>query len=110
MERLDPAAVLRGRWEGMADPANDETWAVLAPFGPIWRRRPARRFGAEVVGVGFATMELSVAAPPRTTDDALRVAAEHTALCPDNVFQGVGSLTGYAASLVGADSWFLWWD
>ncbi|GAA2788363.1 hypothetical protein GCM10010441_11790 [Kitasatospora paracochleata] len=32
----DPAAVLRSRWEGMADPADGETWAVLAPFGPTW--------------------------------------------------------------------------
>jgi hypothetical protein len=64
------------------------------------------------VGVGFAELCLSVAAPPMTIDDALPVAAEHFAFCPDNVWQGRHpfTLAGYAERLVGAASWTFWWD
>ena len=68
------------------------------------------RFGARVVGVGFDTLHLSVAAPPRTEDDALRVAAEHYAFCPDNVRQGSGTLTDYARDILGHRMWGFWWD
>ena len=68
------------------------------------------RFGARVVAVGFDELSLSVAAPPVTPDHALRVAAEHLAFCPDNIWQGVGSLEEYAKGLVGADHWSFWWD
>ncbi|MER7845763.1 DUF4253 domain-containing protein [Kitasatospora sp. NPDC096077] len=69
-----------------------------------------RRFGARVVEVGSATLELSVAEPPASRSQALRVAAEHAAFCPDNVFQGEGGLAGYAEGLVGANNWGFWWD
>jgi hypothetical protein len=68
------------------------------------------RFGARVVGVGFDTLHLSVAAPPRTEDDALHVAAEHFAFCPDNVWQGSGTLTDYARDILGERTWGFWWD
>ncbi|MFJ8475617.1 DUF4253 domain-containing protein [Kitasatospora sp. NPDC094011] len=54
-----------------------------------------RRFGARVVEVGADTLELSVAAPQASRSQALRVAAEHAAFCPDNVFQrGDGGVGG----------------
>jgi Domain of unknown function (DUF4253) len=69
------------------------------------------RFGARVVGVGFADLYVSVAAPPVTLDEALPVAAEHFAFCPDNIWQGhPHTLTGYASRLVGINSWTFWWD
>ncbi|XVS62228.1 DUF4253 domain-containing protein [Actinosynnema sp. CA-299493] len=70
------------------------------------------RFGARVVGVGFATLVLSVAAPPRTRESALAIAAEHFALCPDNVWQGEAphTLAAYADRLVNDHSWTFWWD
>ncbi|MFC5291253.1 DUF4253 domain-containing protein [Actinokineospora guangxiensis] len=70
------------------------------------------RYGARVVGVGFDTLVLSVAAPPTTHADALPVAAEHFALCPDNVWQGESphTLFAYAQRLVGDHSWTFWWD
>ncbi|MGN9763981.1 DUF4253 domain-containing protein [Micromonospora sp. SD12] len=68
------------------------------------------RFGVRVVGVGFATLYVSVAAPPTTTGHALAVAAEHFAFCPDNVWQGAGSLAAYAEELLGVHSWSFWWD
>ncbi|MFJ1755119.1 DUF4253 domain-containing protein [Kitasatospora sp. NPDC088134] len=69
-----------------------------------------RRFGARLVQVGFAELELSVAAPPADLDAALHVAAEHLAFCPDNIFQGSGSLAEYAPELVGSGQWSFWWD
>jgi hypothetical protein len=69
------------------------------------------RFGARVVGVGFATLDLSVAAPPVEEDHALRVAAEHFAFCPDNVWQSdTPTLTAYAESIRGVNRWSFWWD
>ncbi|MFI6286125.1 DUF4253 domain-containing protein [Streptomyces sp. NPDC051018] len=70
------------------------------------------RFAARVVAVGFATLHLSVAAPPTTEEDALLVAAEHFAFCPDNIWQGRSpyTLTAYAERLTGVHNWDFWWD
>ncbi|MEU9042983.1 MULTISPECIES: DUF4253 domain-containing protein [unclassified Kitasatospora] len=91
-------------WSGPVNHENDiaKIAAVLADW--------ERRFGAQVVEVGFDTLRLSVPVPPATLAEALPLAAEHTALCPDLVFQGAGRLTEYAEQLVGARQWFFWWD
>lgn len=68
------------------------------------------RFGARVVSVGFAELDLSVAAPPVTAAHAREVAVEHHAFCPDNVWQGSGDFSDYAGRLVGAGNWSFWWD
>lgn len=68
------------------------------------------RFGVRVIGAGFADLFLSVAAPPSTESAALHVAAEHFAFCPDNVWQGTGSLPQYAGTLRDAGTWQFWWD
>lgn len=68
------------------------------------------RYGVRVVHVGFDTLDLSVAAPPETAEQSLRVAAEHHALCPDNVWQEYDTLKEYAERLVGAPRWSFWWD
>jgi hypothetical protein len=68
------------------------------------------RFGAYLVGVGFDTLTLGVERPPSTAPQALAVAAEHFAACPDNVWQGAGALEAYAADLVGSPVWSFWWD
>ncbi|MFJ9605965.1 DUF4253 domain-containing protein [Kitasatospora sp. NPDC101176] len=91
-------------WRGPTN--HEEDTAKIAAVLADWERR----FGAQVVQVGFDTLDLSVAAPPTTPAEALRVAAEHTALCPDLVFQGTGALTAYAEELVGSHHWSFWWD
>jgi hypothetical protein len=70
------------------------------------------RFGARVVAVGFATLHLSVAAPPANEYEALLVAAEHFAFCPDNIWQGNRpyTLAAYAERITGAHLWDFWWD
>ncbi|HEX6340755.1 DUF4253 domain-containing protein [Umezawaea sp.] len=104
-ERGADALAVAG-WTGPMNYTNDtaEVSAVL--------RNWEDRFGARVVGVGFATLLLSVAAPPSTYVEALAVAAEHFAFCPDNVLQGSSpqTLASYAERLVGDHSWAFWWD
>lgn len=45
------------------------------------------RFGAILVGLGFATMTLLVPRPPTQTEDAVHLAAEVAAFCPDALWQ-----------------------
>jgi hypothetical protein len=93
-------------WDGPLDHTGDT--ARISAVLRDWEDR----FGARVVSVGFATLLLSVAAPPTTTREALAVAAEHVAFCPDNVRQGHApqTLAGYADRIVGDHSWVFWWD
>ncbi|MFC4913620.1 DUF4253 domain-containing protein [Actinomadura gamaensis] len=91
-------------WQGALN--HNEWTAPLAAVVRGWEER----FGARVVGLGFNTLELSVAAPPVTTRHAVQVAAEHWAFCPDILFQGPGTLAGYAEEIRGKTWWSFWWD
>ncbi|MBO1419112.1 DUF4253 domain-containing protein [Streptomyces sp. FH025] len=92
---------------GWSGPLNHESdTAKIAAVLTSWERR----FGAQVVEVGFATLQLSVPTPPATLAEALPLAAEHVAFCPDQVYQGAGTLTAYAERLVGSHHWYFWWD
>ncbi|MCT9934238.1 DUF4253 domain-containing protein [Planotetraspora sp. A-T 1434] len=113
-ERRTPlglAAVDRGAdalvtigWQGAL---HHNEWTVpLAAVVRSWEDR----FGARVVGMGFNTLDLSIAAPPVTRAHALRVAAEHWTFCPDSVLQGPGTLADYAEQLAGQNAWSFWWD
>lgn len=68
------------------------------------------RFEAFLVGVGFDTMMLAVQRPPRDVKLATAIAAEHFAMCSDNIHQGAGSIEQYAVDLVGQNAWGFWWD
>ncbi|RZU36627.1 uncharacterized protein DUF4253 [Streptomyces sp. BK022] len=69
------------------------------------------RFHVRVIALSYARLDLSVAAPPRTLEEALAVAAEHFAFCPDNIWQGYESIREYAEdALVGKAHWTFWWD
>jgi hypothetical protein len=68
------------------------------------------RFGAELVGLSHDTMNLRVAHPPASREDALDLAREQYVYCPDNVDQGVGTLSAFAAYLMGNTWWDFWWD
>ncbi|WP_285508101.1 DUF4253 domain-containing protein [Actinokineospora sp. NBRC 105648] len=104
-ERGADALAVAG-WTGPMNHTNDtgEVAAVLRDW--------ENRFGARVVGLGFDTLLLSVSAPPTTEAQALAVAAEHFAFCPDNVWQGEApqTLSTYAQRLLGDHSWVFWWD
>lgn len=68
------------------------------------------RFAAEVVSIGFDTLGLLVGCVPATMDEALPIAAEHFAFCPDNVWQGTETLGAYAQRLIDERYWTFWWD
>ena len=68
------------------------------------------RFDVRVIQLGFDSLELSVAAPPNDLTAAERVAAEHFALCTENVGRDRGALSDYAEELIGARHWSFWWS
>ncbi|GJF33851.1 hypothetical protein KNE206_65510 [Kitasatospora sp. NE20-6] len=71
---------------------------------------PGSIWPAPAPGVRTGLVPTAGGAAPARSDAALRVAAGHTALCPDNVFQEAARPAGHAASPADADSWFPWWD
>jgi len=68
------------------------------------------RFDAYLVGLGSDTMVVAVARPPLDRPSATRIAAEHMAFCPDNIWQGAETIRSYADMLVRAEQWPFWWD
>jgi hypothetical protein len=91
-------------WNGPANHFSD--MGLLAAVLRSWEDR----FGAVVVGIGFDTLTLAVQRPVRDRQAAELLAAEHLAMCPDNIFQGIGGVREYAETLVGARAWPFWWD
>lgn len=114
-------AGLNGRLGLVAVTRPADTLAVLGWLGPLNHNEDMGEFGsvlrswedrfhAYLVGVGFDTMTLAVQSPPRTLEHATQIAAEHFAMCPDNIYQGAGSIEMYASALVDQSSWMFWWD
>lgn len=78
------------------------------------------RFGVVLAGLGFATLTLLLPHPPADEAEALPVAAELAALCPDVLsedgpveafgYVAGGTIAGLARVLVGRPVWKLWWD
>jgi hypothetical protein len=102
--RRSADAIVAIGWQGAL---HHNEWSVpLAAVVRSWEDR----FGARVVGMGFNTLDLSVAAPPTTRAHALHVAAEHWTFCPDSILQGPGTLEDYAAQIIGKHAWSFWWD
>lgn len=95
-------AIAAGGW--MAEAGAEEAAVVVRS----WQRR----FGVRLCALGFDSLGVSVAWPPRTVEHARQVAAEHYAFCPDLIDQAVvaSSFAEYATQLVDAESWWFWWD
>jgi hypothetical protein len=72
--------------------------------------RWAERFDSEPVALTADTLELVVGDPPRDADEALAVAREQFAYCPDVVTRGTGRLWDLAGTQVVSSSWYFWWD
>jgi hypothetical protein len=102
--------------------------ALMGWLGTINRIGPAQtsavlrswedRFGAILVGLSFATITVLVSRPPVSEDDALRVAAEVAALCPDALWQPESqpypmreaTLEAISRQVVREPVWRLWFD
>ncbi|PXY31009.1 DUF4253 domain-containing protein [Prauserella muralis] len=91
-------------WQGMR--TMTDRVAALSAVLRSWEER----FGAVLIGLGFDTLDLSVAAPPKTRERSLAVAAEHRAFCPDEFSAQPGTLREFAAGLTGRRLWRFWWD
>jgi hypothetical protein len=97
-------ALVRIGWTGAVNVLDSP--APLALVLRSWEDR----FGARLMHVGFDTIALLVERPVRAVDQAVAVAAEHFALCTDNITQGLGAIQAYAEELPGATAWWFWWD
>jgi len=80
-----------------------------APMSAVLRSWEIR-WHARVVEIGSDTLLLTVGNPPQDEKTALALAAEHCAFCPDNIWQGPGTLGEYAKTLTGSRTWMFWWD
>ena len=95
-----PAYLRWGGWN--ACPAAEVQCATL--------RRWQDLYGAELVGIDRDTINLRVKRRPKDRAEALALARECYAYCPDTVDQGVGTIEALAATLMASDWWFFWWD
>jgi hypothetical protein len=68
------------------------------------------KYGATVACIATSMIEFTVTRPPRTRHEAMVLAKQHFAYCPDRVDQGTGSVEALAACLLNASVWFFWWD
>jgi predicted DNA-binding WGR domain protein len=91
-------------WSGAVNVHQDP--ALMSAVLRSWEDR----WAARVVEIGFATLTLTVGIPPSDGKAALALAAEHFAFCPDNIWQGEGTLVAYAKSLEQSRIWTFWWD
>jgi Domain of unknown function (DUF4253) len=67
------------------------------------------RFGVRVLEVGFADLSLLAYRPPRTTEQAQRIAAEHWAFC-DEAGTGLTDIPAITEQLLRSPVWSFWWD
>jgi hypothetical protein len=95
-----PAFLRWGGWN--ACPQSEYHVAALR----TWRDR----YGAELVGISFDTMNLRVASKPKTREEALALARDQYIYCADIVDQGVQTYSALAADLMANDWWYFWWD
>jgi hypothetical protein len=93
-------------WSGPTNYTNDT--AHITAILRDWQKR----FGTRTISLnGHATLTLSVATPPTNHPQALRIAAEHFAFCPDNIWQSAtNTLISHAETLVNKNAWTFWWD
>ncbi|MDX6584611.1 MAG: hypothetical protein QOI10_3795 [Solirubrobacterales bacterium] len=95
-----PAALGWGAWNEC--PAPEEHVAVL--------RRWSGLYEAQLVGISGDVVEMRVGRPPSNRDAAMALAQEQYAYCPDIVLQGTESISTLGATLLGATTWYFWWD
>ena len=91
------------RWGGWNDCPKPEAHVAMHKY---WHDR----YGAEVVGMSHDVVEMRVARPPTTRDDALSLARDQYAYCSDIVHQGVETIERLAAALLNSRVWYFWWD
>lgn len=95
-----PAYLQNGNWNDV--PTAAEQVSVLR----YWHDK----YGAKLRTFSRDVMELEVAHPPQSRDQALDLAKQQFGFCHDIVYQGAGALRPLASGLEHADHWYFWWD
>lgn len=95
-----PAYLFFGGWNACPPPEHH----VAALRG--WHER----YGAVPVGLNHGTMNVLVERRPSSRDEAVELALDQYAYCPDVVEQGAGTIENLAATLMVSDWWYFWWD
>jgi hypothetical protein len=67
-------------------------------------------YGADIAAITEDTIEYLVERPPSDKTSAEQLAREHFIYCPDIVFQGCETMSNLAATLMGGQVWYFWWD
>ncbi len=108
---------------GVAPVPVKESWKIFAHlrYGN-WNECPApvvqcalHKYWAEKYDItlatcAFDTVEVVVGTPASTTKEAEALAMQQYLYCNDIIDQGYESFDALAASLLGAKTWFFWWD
>jgi len=68
------------------------------------------KYGAVPATVTYDIWEMALTNPPATEEEAETLAKEQYAFCPDIVDQGTETIRALASGLIGAYTWFFWWD
>jgi hypothetical protein len=79
---------------------------VIAAVLRSWEER----FGARLLRIGFAEIQLLVRRPPRTHETAQRLAAEQFAFCDECAGHGLHDISSITAHLLTSPVWTFWWD
>lgn len=72
-------------------------------------RRWAEKYGATLITLGPDVVQVAIAEPIATRDEAMEMAKIHQAYCSE-FLQGAGTYEEIAAGILGAKSWYFWWD
>ena len=67
-------------------------------------------YGAKVAAIAGDVIEMEVENPPKTKEEALKLAEQQFIYCPDIVYQGTETISALASTLLNGTVWFFWWD
>ncbi len=97
-----PAVFRFGGWHSCPPPS------VQVALHKRWNEK----FGSEIIWIARDALTCLVNNPVDSQDQALCLAREQAAYCPDNILQGHGdgTISGLAIDLLNAKAWDFWWD
>jgi hypothetical protein len=100
-----PADVLpRIGWDGAVN--RWQNALIIAAILRSWEQR----FGARLLTVGFAEIQLLASRPPRTLAAAQLLAAEQFAFCNECAGHGLHDVASIASHILESPVWTFWWD
>jgi hypothetical protein len=67
-------------------------------------------YGAEIITSTNDTIEMLIARPPTSPDEAQRLAQQQFVYAPDIVKHGTGKTSALAGQLINGKTWYFWWD